>query len=168
MANSGITTHTDHPPPATLQRGIITEIDNVKKFLSETFPKHATPSDVKGQTQDCVRQDLLETQKVDSSFEFCVWSWHWSSGGIIGGKFVKVGQGLYESKLGNLLFPFTRLDLVRREQITWSGKQTRYLSTNNWAFAPCPATPVEVFPMYPHPFCDRVLALCLLIFSSKP
>ena len=59
VANSAITTHNGHPPPATLQRGIITEIDNVKKFLSETFPKHATPSDVKGQTQDCVRQNLV-------------------------------------------------------------------------------------------------------------
>ena len=71
VANSAITTHRG-PPPAPLQRGIITEIDNVKKFLSETFPKHATPSDVKGQTQDCVRQDLVGTSKVDSSFEFLV------------------------------------------------------------------------------------------------
>ena len=54
VANSAITTHRG-PPPAPLQRGIITEIDNVKKFLSETFGKHATPSDVKGQTEDCVK-----------------------------------------------------------------------------------------------------------------
>ena len=103
MANSAITTHRG-PPPAPLQRGIITEIDNVKKFLSETFGKHATPSDVKGQTEDCVKWKVGGGETglfLVSNFEREWWK-------------VSVGTGLYECKLGNLLFPFTHsLNLAR-------------------------------------------------------
>ena len=132
VANSAITTHNGHPPPATLQRGIITEIDNVKKFLSETFPKHATPSDVKGQTQDCVRQNL-ETPSCFQFWNFCLFEetdideageWRF----VRSKDFMNLNWVIYFSHS-------LRLDLVRREQITWSGKQTRYWSTNNWAFA---------------------------------
>ena len=124
-------------PPASLQRGIITEIDNVKNSFQKHFLNtrpHLVPR---------VKHEILSTsgavgglRRFSNSFQFRIvplrlhlklLSSKWEYEILC----FKGAEGLYESKLGNLYFPFSRRDLVRRGQITWSGKQTRYLSTNN-------------------------------------
>ena len=125
-------------PPASLQRGIITEIDNVKNSFQKHFLNtrpHLVPR---------VKHEILSTSRVavggwrrfSNYFQFRIvpLALHLK---LLSSKWeyeilcFKGAEGLYESKLGNLYFPFSRRDLVRRGQITWSGKQTRYLSTNN-------------------------------------